>query len=305
MASRRMVDPAIWQSETFAAYTYRQRVLFIGLFSNADDQGRLRAHPALIRSLVFPYEDITLAEIDADLQAIAEAGGIHLYEMGGHSALQVIKWWDYQKPQWAYASKITPPDGWHDRLRFRKDNEVHTDNWSDPLPNIIGKGEPSPQPSKDSIDQGSLGIGSRDSLALADVAHPDSEPEPAQPEPQPEKTAPPPVPQELTPGPEPPKPAPTLTQQEVAAYLANPDPVLAEHWTQIMLEVAGQVTRGTYEQRISSLQPLTIRDGTAVLCHPTAPGADWCRVKLRTIMPRTVGGILHQPVRVAFTVGGT
>ena len=61
MPTRRMIDPEIWQSETIAALTRDQRLLFIGLFSNADDQGRLRAHPALIRSLVFPYDDITHA----------------------------------------------------------------------------------------------------------------------------------------------------------------------------------------------------------------------------------------------------
>lgn len=144
MPTRRMIDPAIWQSETIAALTRNRRLLFIGLFSNADDQGRLRAHPALIRSLVFPYDDIPLDEIEADLQAIAEQGSIHLYEAGGKRCLQIVNWWKYQSPQWAYPSKISPPDGWADRLRYRKDNQVLTQNWKDPLPNglpmAIGRG---------------------------------------------------------------------------------------------------------------------------------------------------------------------
>ena len=94
-----------------------------------------------------------------------------------------------------------------------------------------------------------------------------------------------------------------MTKQEIAGYLEHPDPSLQEHWDEIMTEVAGQVTRGTYDQMIAPLRPLTIRDGIAVLCHPTAPGADWCRVKLRKIMPRTMRSILHQPVRIAYTVG--
>ena len=99
-------------------------------------------------------------------------------------------------------------------------------------------------------------------------------------------------------------PTPTLTQQEIDVYLAAPDPALMERWSEIMAEVRGQVTRGTYDQMISALKPLTIRDGTAVLYHPTGPGADWCRVKLKKIMPRTVGSILHAPVDVCFLAGG-
>ena len=109
----------------------------------------------------------------------------------------------------------------------------------------------------------------------------------------------------ITPGPEPQKPAPTLTPQEVDAYLATPDPVLLEKWPEILAEVQGQVTRGSFEQIYGALKPLTIRDGTAILWHPTGPGADTCRVKLKIIMPRTVGSILHAPLRVSYAVGGT
>ena len=101
-----------------------------------------------------------------------------------------------------------------------------------------------------------------------------------------------------------PKPTTTLTQREVDAYLKAPDPAFAGRWPEIMTEVRGQVTRGTYEQMVSALKPLTIRDGTAILYHPTGSGADWCRVKLKKIMPRTVGSILHAPVDVCYMAGG-
>jgi hypothetical protein len=144
-----MVDPAIWQSEDFAGFTFRQRVLFIGLFSNADDQGRMPAHPALIRSTVFPYDDIPLAEILADLDVIADTGCIELYKANGKSALQLLNWWKYQSPQWAYPSKIDAPENWTDRLRFRKDNKLHTLNWETPggkaVADSLGKALPKAQ----------------------------------------------------------------------------------------------------------------------------------------------------------------
>ena len=67
-----MIDPTIWQSESMAELTRDQRLLFIGLFSNADDQGRLRGNPNLIRSQIFPFdEDITTDDTRRNLQAIA------------------------------------------------------------------------------------------------------------------------------------------------------------------------------------------------------------------------------------------
>lgn len=131
MPSRRMIDPSIWQSETLASLTYRQRVLFIGLFSNADDQGRVKGHPALIRSMIFPYEDIALTDIQADLDAIEEVESIAQYKVKGKAVIQVLGWWDYQSPQWAYPSDLPPMDGWDDKLRYRKDGQVIDINWKE------------------------------------------------------------------------------------------------------------------------------------------------------------------------------
>jgi hypothetical protein len=97
-----MIDPAFWQSYTVAAMMLRQRLLFIGLFSNADSQGRLRGHPGLVQSLVFPLDELSHDEIRRDLEAIEALGSIHIYQVDGHSYIQVINWWRYQSPQWAY-----------------------------------------------------------------------------------------------------------------------------------------------------------------------------------------------------------
>ncbi len=137
MSTRRMIDPAFWQSARVAALSFEHRYLFIGLISNADDQGRMKAHPALIRSKVYPYDDIQLAPIEDGLRAIEEQGGIVLYEVDGTAYLQIRKWWTYQNPSWAWPSDHPAPDGWHDRLKYRRGNEVVTENWdtepSDPI----------------------------------------------------------------------------------------------------------------------------------------------------------------------------
>jgi hypothetical protein len=135
-----MIDPAFWKSERVASLSIEHRYLFIGLIANADDQGRMKAHPALIRSAVYAYDDIQLETIEAGLQAIAQQGGIILYAAEGTQYLQIRKWWTYQNPRWAWPSDYPPPDGWQDRLRYRRGNEVVTVNWDSP------DSEPNPAP---------------------------------------------------------------------------------------------------------------------------------------------------------------
>jgi len=129
MPSRRMIHPDFWRSESMARLTERQRLLFIGLISNADDQGRIRAHPALIRSDVYPFDDKPLDDIEADLNQIADVGSIQLYDVDGKRYCQILGWWVYQKPKWAWPSDIPAPDGWTDRLRYRVGNKPVKENW--------------------------------------------------------------------------------------------------------------------------------------------------------------------------------
>lgn len=53
MARRRMIDPNIWQSEDFSKLSTLAKLVFIGLFSQADDEGRGRAKPIYIKSILF------------------------------------------------------------------------------------------------------------------------------------------------------------------------------------------------------------------------------------------------------------
>ena len=52
-----MIVPEIWQSESFAQLSILAKLVFIGLFSNADDEGRGIANPVYIKSILFPYDD--------------------------------------------------------------------------------------------------------------------------------------------------------------------------------------------------------------------------------------------------------
>ena len=56
--TRRMLDSGLWSNEHFAQLPPMARLLLIGMINHADDQGRIKAHPAYLRSIVFPYDDI-------------------------------------------------------------------------------------------------------------------------------------------------------------------------------------------------------------------------------------------------------
>jgi hypothetical protein len=109
MARRRMIDPNIWSSEDMSKLTLRQRLLVIGLFSNADDYGKGKAKATYVRSMVFPYDDITVREIEADLQTIHDIIAVQLYDIEGNSYYKFLNWEKWQTVQKPQSSMIPEP----------------------------------------------------------------------------------------------------------------------------------------------------------------------------------------------------
>lgn len=133
MTKLRSISSEIRLSQSFAKLTLRQRDLWHGLIAIADDQGRLPGLPAAIRSMVWPYDDIHLSDVSEDLEALSNSENIIIYCQNGGTYIQIIKWWDYQKMQWAGASKYPAPVGWLDRERYHgKGRKIITNNWNTP-----------------------------------------------------------------------------------------------------------------------------------------------------------------------------
>lgn len=134
MARRRMIDPSFWQSENVSRLIITQRLMFIGLFSNADDQGRLKAHPLLIRSAIFPFDvDMPPERVQVDLNAIAKGNFIILYAVNSKKYLQVKNWWKYQWHKHARPSDCPAPPGWKDKLHYHiGGGRWISENWDRP-----------------------------------------------------------------------------------------------------------------------------------------------------------------------------
>lgn len=128
-----MIDGGIWANEKFAEMPSMARLLQIGLINLADDQGRVKAHPAYLRSQLFPYDDVSLDDISDWLQIIVDNDTALMYETDGKEYLQLLNWWEYQSLQYASPSEYPRPDGWLDRIRYNaKGGAILTSNWTTP-----------------------------------------------------------------------------------------------------------------------------------------------------------------------------
>lgn len=111
MARKRMIDPSLWADDGFAELTPRQQLLYVGLFSNADDDGRIKAWPAAI-ALMLPavYRRIDDDEIAADLDAVlACMGQTRRYEAGGRSYVAFLNYRRWQRIDKPSASTLPSP----------------------------------------------------------------------------------------------------------------------------------------------------------------------------------------------------
>ncbi|MGM4906278.1 hypothetical protein AB8B21_05625 [Tardiphaga sp. 866_E4_N2_1] len=83
-------------------------MLFIQLFTIADDAGRARAASRLLASLLYPYDEDAASLIDGWLTELAGKGCIRRYEVGGSQYLEITKWLEHQKIDRPSASRLPP-----------------------------------------------------------------------------------------------------------------------------------------------------------------------------------------------------
>ncbi len=131
MANSRLITSDIWADDWFGPLPFFEQTLWIGLFSNcADDQGRLLDNPILIRAAVFPYKDVPVGEIDAALTRFAQDRRLLRYTADGKRLIQLLNWWEHQRPQWAQPSKWPAPAGWVDAVRTRLNGRyIESKSW--------------------------------------------------------------------------------------------------------------------------------------------------------------------------------
>lgn len=105
----RTVKPEIWQNEKVGDLSRDARLLFLGLITMADDEGRFRARLPLIVGHVFPYDDDAAKRVPAWLREIEAEGLVVLYQVGGKPYGWLPGFSEHQRINRASESRIPPP----------------------------------------------------------------------------------------------------------------------------------------------------------------------------------------------------
>jgi hypothetical protein len=99
MARMRTIKPEFFTSEAVSALPVRARLTWIGVWTQADDEGRMRDNARLLHAALYPLDDeITADDVESDLHALHRAGRIVRYEVDGKRYLQVTNFREHQKP---------------------------------------------------------------------------------------------------------------------------------------------------------------------------------------------------------------
>lgn len=110
MARKRMISPDIWESQNFSALSDLAKIVFISLFSHADDEGRGKADPSFVKNTTFPYdENRRVADIKSALSEIARSMSVQFYSVNGIEYFFMKNWGRWQKVEKPSPSKLPPP----------------------------------------------------------------------------------------------------------------------------------------------------------------------------------------------------
>jgi hypothetical protein len=106
-----MLSPDIWTDEGFLSLTLPARLLFIGLISHADDEGRGCGDWRTIKAKVFPSDDFTTGIVGDLCDEVAKHVKVVFYEVEGTRFYQLARWQNHQSIKDKRTSTIPPLPG--------------------------------------------------------------------------------------------------------------------------------------------------------------------------------------------------
>jgi hypothetical protein len=105
----RTIKPELWQNERVGALSYIERVLYLGLITMADDEGRLRALPSAVGGHIFPYDDLSPKRVAALMIRLQDVGLVELYQRDGKPYAWIVGWSEHQKINRPSPSRLPAP----------------------------------------------------------------------------------------------------------------------------------------------------------------------------------------------------
>lgn len=108
MARARNVKPGFFTNDELAELAFEYRLLFIGLWTLADREGRLEDRPKKIRMSIFPGDDV---DVDRGLDALASRGFIVRYQVGDGRYVEILTFAKHQNPHHREPPSTIPARG--------------------------------------------------------------------------------------------------------------------------------------------------------------------------------------------------
>lgn len=106
-----MIDPEFWSDEEIGQWSTACRLFYIGLWNFSDDEGRFKAHDALLRSQIFPYDTkINIGKLKKEISA-----KIQWYEVEGSKYGYIRNFLKHQRIDRPQPSKLPEPPEFDER----------------------------------------------------------------------------------------------------------------------------------------------------------------------------------------------
>lgn len=107
MGRIRTIKPGFFRSKSLAACSPHARLLFAGLWTEADDEGRGVAEPRILATALFPWDAPSDDTVQGWLDELAPEH-ITLYDVRGTCYFQVVRWHEHQAAAYRRGSSSLP-----------------------------------------------------------------------------------------------------------------------------------------------------------------------------------------------------
>jgi hypothetical protein len=107
MARARNIKPKFFTNEDLVELDFATRLLFIGLWTEADKEGRLDDRPKRLKMALFPADSV---DVDAMLKSLNARGFIRRYSVNSLKYIQIVNFNKHQNPHHTEKDSVIPPE---------------------------------------------------------------------------------------------------------------------------------------------------------------------------------------------------
>lgn len=127
MARARNIKPAFFKNADLVETSFETRLLFVGLWTMADREGRLQDRPRQIKMELFPGDAV---DVDACLNALAQFDFIRRYVVGDKNVIQIVNFSKHQAPHGKEADSELPAENGTYIVHERNNSGLVTGNYT-------------------------------------------------------------------------------------------------------------------------------------------------------------------------------